>query len=49
MVFPDHPGFTGEPPGLRPIQRGPPMLAYLTDAGGGRMGAMAAFNRYRGG
>jgi hypothetical protein len=23
--------FTGEPPGLRTVQRGPLMLAYLTD------------------
>ncbi len=31
MVFLDGPAFTGDPPGLRTIQRGPLMLVYLTD------------------
>jgi len=34
MVFLDGPGFTGDPPGLRTIQRGPLMLVYLTDVRG---------------
>jgi hypothetical protein len=29
--------FTGEPPGLRTIQRGPLMLVYLTDVRGKRV------------
>jgi hypothetical protein len=37
MVFPDGPGFTGDPPGLRTIQRGPLMLVYLTDVRGERV------------
>ncbi len=37
MVFLDGPGFTGDPPGLRTIQRGPLMLAYLTDVRGERV------------
>jgi hypothetical protein len=31
MIFLDGREFTGEPPGLRTIQRGPLMLVYLTD------------------
>jgi hypothetical protein len=31
MVFLDGQAFTGDPPGLRTIQRGPLMLVYLTD------------------
>jgi hypothetical protein len=37
MVFPDSPAFTGDPPGLRTIQRGPLMLVYLTDVRGERI------------
>jgi hypothetical protein len=37
MVFLDGPGFTGDPPGLRTIQRGPLMLVYLTDVRGERV------------
>jgi hypothetical protein len=37
MVFLDGPGFTGHPPGLRTIQRGPMMLVYLTDVRGERV------------
>jgi plasmid stabilization system protein ParE len=29
--------FTGEPPGLRAVQRGPLMLVYLTDVRGERV------------
>ena len=31
MIFLDGREFTGEPPGLRTIQRGPLMLVYFTD------------------
>ena len=31
MIFLDGREFTGEPPGLRTIQRGPLLLVYLTD------------------
>ena len=31
MIFLDGREFTGESPGLRTVQRGPLMLAYLTD------------------
>jgi len=34
MIFLDGRDFTGEPPGLRTIQRGPLMLVYLTDVRG---------------
>ena len=34
MIFLDGREFTGEPPGLRTVQRGPLMLAYLTDVRG---------------
>jgi hypothetical protein len=34
MIFLDGREFTGEPPGLRTIQRGPLMLIYLTDVRG---------------
>jgi hypothetical protein len=37
MVFLDGPAFTGDPPGLRTIQRGPLMLIYLTDFRGERV------------
>lgn len=37
MTFLDGPGFTGEPPGLRTVQRGPLMLVYLTDVRGERV------------
>ena len=37
MVFLDGPAFTGDPPGLRTIQRGPLMLVYLTDVLGERV------------
>ena len=37
MVFLDGPAFTGDPPGLRTIQRGPLMLIYLTDVRGERV------------
>jgi hypothetical protein len=31
MIFLDGRDFTGKPPGLRTVQRGPLMLGYLTD------------------
>jgi hypothetical protein len=37
MVFLAGPAFTGDPPGLRTIQRGPLMLVYLTDVRGERV------------
>jgi hypothetical protein len=37
MVFLDGRAFTGDPPGLRTIQRGPLMLVYLTDVRGERV------------
>jgi hypothetical protein len=37
MIFQDGAEFTGDPPGLRTIQRGPLMLVYLTDVRGGRV------------
>ena len=37
MVFLDGPAFTGDPPGLRTIQRGPLMVVYLTDVRGERV------------
>lgn len=37
MIFLDGRGFTGDPPGLRTIQRGPLMLVYLTDVRGERV------------
>jgi hypothetical protein len=37
MIFLDGREFTGEPPGLRTIQRGPLMLIYLTDVRGERV------------
>jgi hypothetical protein len=37
MIFLDGREFTGEPPGLRTIQRGPLMLVYLTDVRGERV------------
>jgi hypothetical protein len=37
MVFLDGLAFTGDPPGLRTIQRGPLMLVYLTDVRGERV------------
>ena len=37
MVFLDGPTFTGDPPGLRTIQRGQLMLVYLTDVRGERV------------
>jgi hypothetical protein len=37
MVFLDGPAFTGDPPGLRTIQRGPLMVVYLTDVHGERV------------
>ena len=37
MVFLDGPAFTGDPPGLRTIQRAPLMLVYLTDVRGERV------------
>ena len=37
MIFLDGQGFTGNPPGLRTIQRGPLMLVYLTDVRGERV------------
>ena len=33
-MFLDAPAFTGDPPSLRTIQRGPLMLVYLTDVRG---------------
>jgi len=42
MIFLDGREFTGEPPGLRTIQRGPLMLVYLTDAGSVRSTAANA-------
>lgn len=37
MIFLDGRDFTGKPPGLRTIQRGPLMLVYLTDVRGERV------------
>jgi hypothetical protein len=37
MIFLDGREFTGEPPGLRTIQRGPLMFVYLTDVRGERV------------
>lgn len=37
MIFLDGREFTGEPPGLRTIQRGQLMLVYLTDVRGERV------------
>ena len=37
MIFLEGREFTGEPPGLRTIQRGPLMLVYLTDVRGERV------------
>ena len=37
MIFLDGREFTGEPPGLRTVQRGPLMLVYLTDVHGERV------------
>ena len=37
MIFLDGWEFTGEPPGLRTVQRGPLMLVYLTDVRGERV------------
>ena len=37
MIFLDGREFTGEPPGLRTVQRGPLMLVYLTDVRGERV------------
>ena len=37
MIFLDGPEFTGEPPGLRTVQRGQLMLVYLTDVRGQRV------------
>ena len=37
MIFLDGREFTGEPPGLRTVQRGPLMFAYLTDVRGERV------------
>ena len=37
MIFLDAREFTGEPPGLRTVQRGQLMLVYLTDVRGERV------------
>ena len=37
MIFLDGRDFTGEPPGLRTVQRGQLMLVYLTDVRGERV------------
>ena len=37
MIFLEGREFTGEPPGLRTIQRGPLMLVYLSDVRGERV------------
>jgi hypothetical protein len=37
MIFLDGRDFTGDPPGLRTVQRGPLMLVYLTDVRGERV------------
>ena len=37
MIFLDGREFTGEPPGLRTVRRGPLMLVYLTDVRGERV------------
>jgi hypothetical protein len=37
MIFLDGREFTGEPPGLRTVQRGQLMLVYLTDVSGERV------------
>jgi hypothetical protein len=45
MVFLDRPGFTGDPPGLRTIQRGPMMLIYLRFEVGDEVYGMPFFPR----
>ena len=42
MIFLDGREFTGEPPGLRTVQRGRLMLVYLTDLGDRRAADEAA-------
>ena len=37
MIFLDGREFTGEPPGLRTVERGPLMLVFLTDVRGQRV------------
>jgi hypothetical protein len=37
MIFPDGSGFTGDPPGLRTVQRDRLMLVYLTGVRGERV------------
>ncbi len=37
IIFQDGAEFTGDPPGLRTIQRGPLMIVYLTDVRGERV------------
>jgi hypothetical protein len=37
MIFLDGRDFTGDPPGLRTVQRGQLMLVYLTDVRGERV------------
>jgi hypothetical protein len=37
MIFLDGRSFTGDPPGLRAVQRGPLMIVYLTDVRGERV------------
>jgi hypothetical protein len=37
MIFVDGRDFTGDPPGLRTVQRGQLMLVYLTDVRGERV------------
>ena len=42
MIFLDGREFTGEPPGLRTVQRGQLMLVYLTDVRGERVAILQA-------
>ena len=45
MVFLDGPAFTGDPPRLRTIQRGPLMLVHLTDVRGERVAFIEVTDR----
>jgi hypothetical protein len=46
MIFLDGREFTGDPPGLRTIQRGPLMLVYLTDVRGERVVIIHALEQH---
>ena len=48
MIFLDGREFTGEPPGLRTVQRGQLMLVYLTDVRGEKPGQMLQMHHLHG-